>query len=163
MIHRQKSCEAKRMKEGAISFDRVEVNFHLDDENNPESVYFKTSKDAHKLIEEFMLLANKKVAGFVNKIQPTPPFVYRIHDNPDEQKLFNLKQTIAPFGYTFNPGKKNVSSEINGLLVACNGKREQNLIDTLTLRCMSKARIFNREYRSLWFSFLALYPFYISH
>lgn len=134
-----KKLRSQRMKEGAISFDRVEVNFHLDDENNPESVYFKTSKDAHKLIEEFMLLANKKVAGFVNKIQPIPPFVYRIHDDPDEQKLFNLKQTIAPFGYTFNPGKKNVSSEINGLLVACNGKREQNLIDTLTLRCMSKA------------------------
>ena len=134
-----KKLRKQRMKQGAISFDRVEVNFHLDDENNPESVYFKTSKDAHKLIEEFMLLANKKVAGFINKIQPIPPFVYRIHDDPDEQKLFNLKQTIAPFGYTFNPGKKNVSSEINGLLVACNGKREQNLIDTLTLRCMSKA------------------------
>ena len=137
--YQAKKLRSQRMKEGAISFDRVEVNFHLDDENNPESVYFKTSKDAHKLIEEFMLLANKKVAGFVNKIQPIPPFVYRIHDDPDEQKLFNLKQTIAPFGYTFNPGKKNVSSEINGLLVACNGKREQNLIDTLTLRCMSKA------------------------
>lgn len=127
------------MKNGAISFDRGEVNFHLDDENNPESVYFKTSKDAHKLIEEFMLLANKKVAGFINKIQPLPPFVYRTHDHPDEQKLFNLKQTISPFGYSFNPNKKNVSSEINGLLLACNGKKEQNLIDTLTLRCMSKA------------------------
>ncbi|MDG1341778.1 MAG: ribonuclease R [Flavobacteriaceae bacterium] len=134
-----KKLRSQRMKNGAISFDRVEVNFHLDDENNPESVYFKTSKDAHKLIEEFMLLANKKVAGFINKIQPLPPFVYRTHDDPDEQKLFNLKQTISPFGYSFNPNKKNVSSEINGLLLACNGKKEQNLIDTLTLRCMSKA------------------------
>ena len=137
--YQAKTLRNKRMKNGAISFDRVEVNFHLDEENNPDSVYFKTSKDAHKLIEEFMLLANKKVAAFINTLQPLPPFVYRIHDNPDEQKLFNLKQTISPFGYSFNPNKKNVSSEINGLLLACNGKREQNLIDTLTLRCMSKA------------------------
>ncbi|MDG1911438.1 MAG: ribonuclease R [Flavobacteriaceae bacterium] len=137
--YQAKTWRNKRMKNGAISFDRVEVNFHLDEENNPDSVYFKTSKDAHKLIEEFMLLANKKVAAFINTLQPLPPFVYRIHDNPDEQKLFNLKQTISPFGYSFNPNKKNVSSEINGLLLACNGKREQNLIDTLTLRCMSKA------------------------
>ena len=137
--YQAKKLRNKRMKNGAISFDRVEVNFHLDEENNPDSVYFKTSKDAHKLIEEFMLLANKKVAAFINTLQPIPPFVYRIHDDPDEQKLFNLKQTISPFGYSFNPNKKNVSSEINGLLLACNGKREQNLIDTLTLRCMSKA------------------------
>ena len=137
--YQAKTLRNKRMKNGAISFDRVEVNFHLDEENNPDSVYFKTSKDAHKLIEEFMLLANKKVAAFINTLQPIPPFVYRIHDDPDEQKLFNLKQTISPFGYSFNPNKKNVSSEINGLLLACNGKREQNLIDTLTLRCMSKA------------------------
>ena len=137
--YQAKTLRNKRMKNGAISFDRVEVNFHLDEENNPDSVYFKTSKDAHKLIEEFMLLANKKVAAFINTLQPLPPFVYRIHDDPDEQKLFNLKQTISPFGYSFNPNKKNVSSEINGLLLACNGKREQNLIDTLTLRCMSKA------------------------
>jgi ribonuclease R/exosome complex exonuclease DIS3/RRP44 len=137
--YQAKTLRNKRMKNGAISFDRVEVNFHLDEENNPDSVFFKTSKDAHKLIEEFMLLANKKVAAFINTLQPLPPFVYRIHDDPDEQKLFNLKQTISPFGYSFNPNKKNVSSEINGLLLACNGKREQNLIDTLTLRCMSKA------------------------
>ena len=98
--------------------------------NNPESVYFKTSKDAHKLIEEFMLLANKKVAAFSKQNNLHPLLCIEFMMNPDEQKLFNLKQTIAPFGYTFNPGKKNVSSEINGLLVACNGKREQNLIDT---------------------------------
>ena len=134
-----KVLRLKRMKNGAISFDRVEVNFNLDDDDKPESVFFKTSKDAHKLIEEFMLLANRKVASFISKKQPAPPFVYRTHDDPDEQKLLNLKHTIAPFGYSFNPGKKNISSEINGLLSACNGKREQNLIDTLTLRCMSKA------------------------
>ena len=134
-----KILRSKRIKNGAISFDRAEINFILDDDNNPESVFFKTSKDANKLIEEFMLLANRKVASFISKKHPTLPFIYRTHDDPNEQKLFNLKQTIAPFGYSFNPSKKNISSEINGLLSACNGKKEQNLIDTLTLRCMSKA------------------------
>ena len=127
------------MKNGAISFDRVEVNFSLDEENNPDSVFFKTSKDANKLIEEFMLLANKRVAQFIGKQTPRSPFVYRIHDDPDEEKLFNLKQTISSFGYSFNPKGKNVSKEINKLLSDCNGKREQNLIDTLALRSMSKA------------------------
>jgi ribonuclease R/exosome complex exonuclease DIS3/RRP44 len=127
------------MKSGAISFDRVEVSFSLDEENKPESVFFKTSKDAHKLIEEFMLLANRKVAEFIGNKKKKKPFVYRIHDVPDEQKLANLKQTVSSFGYSFNPSGKKISKEINSLLHACQGKREQNLIDTLTLRCMSKA------------------------
>ena len=134
-----KVLRKQRMKKGAISFDRVEVNFNLDEESKPETVFFKTSKDANKLIEEFMLLANKRVAMFIGKQRPTFNFVYRIHDDPDEQKLFNLKQTIANFGYSFNPKGKNVSKEINKLLLDCQGTREQNLIDTLTLRSMSKA------------------------
>ncbi|MDB3863074.1 ribonuclease R [Flavobacteriaceae bacterium] len=134
-----KRLKSKRMKSGAISFDRVEVNFNLDHENKPESVFFKTSKDAHKLIEEFMLLANRKVAEFIGTKQKKFPFVYRIHDDPDEQKLANLKQTVSSFGYSFNLSEKKISKEINGLLLACQGKKEQNLIDTLTLRCMSKA------------------------
>ena len=134
-----KLLRKKRMKSGAISFDRVEVSFNLDEENKPESVFFKTSKDAHKLIEEFMLLANRKVAEFIGNKKKKRPFVYRIHDVPDEQKLANLKQTVSSFGYSFNPSEKKISKEINSLLNACQGKREQNLIDTLTLRCMSKA------------------------
>ena len=134
-----KKLRRQRMKEGAISFDRVEVNFQLDEKNKPNSVFFKKSKDANKLIEEFMLLANRKVAEFIGKKRPSIPFVYRVHDDPDEEKLFNLKQTIASFGYSFNPKGKNVSSEINKLLRDCQGKKEQNLIDTLTLRSMSKA------------------------
>ena len=134
-----KLLRKKRMKSGAISFDRVEVSFSLDEENKPESVFFKTSKDAHKLIEEFMLLANRKVAEFIGNKKKKRPFVYRIHDVPDEQKLANLKQTVSSFGYSFNPSEKKISKEINSLLNACQGKREQNLIDTLTLRCMSKA------------------------
>jgi ribonuclease R/exosome complex exonuclease DIS3/RRP44 len=134
-----KKLRSKRMKNGAISFDRVEVNFNLNSDNKPDSVFFKTSKDAHKLIEEFMLLANKRVALFIGKMNPSPPFVYRVHDDPDEEKLFNLKQTIKPFGYSFNPKGKNISSEINNLLKLSSGKKEQNLIDTLAVRCMAKA------------------------
>ena len=86
-----------------------------------------------------MLLANKKVAEFIGEQKPACPFIYRTHDYPDEEKLYNLKQTISAFGYTFNPKGKNVSKEINKLLKDCNGSREQNMIDTLTLRTMSKA------------------------
>ena len=96
----------KRMQLGAISFDRVEVDFKLDSENKPETVLFKTSKDAHKLIEEFMLLANRKVAEFIGKKRQNLPFVYRVHDDPDEQKLQNLKQTVNSFGYSFNLTEK---------------------------------------------------------
>ena len=139
-LNRQaKKLRKQRMDSGAISFDRVEVGFNLDDRNKPEKVFFKSSKDSNKLIEEFMLLANKKVAAFIGKQKPAYPFVYRIHDDPDEEKLYNLKQTISAFGYSFNPKGKNVSKEINKLLKDCNGSREQNMIDTLTLRTMSKA------------------------
>ena len=134
-----KELRRNRMNSGAISFDRVEVNFNLDEQDKPNSVFFKTSKDANKLIEEFMLLANKKVAEFIGKKKKKLPFVYRIHDNPDQQKLESLKKTVGSFGYTFNLSNKNINKEINSLLVACQGKKEQNLIDTLTLRCMSKA------------------------
>ena len=134
-----KNLREDRMKKGAISFDRVEVSFSLDEENKPESVFFKSSKDANKLIEEFMLLANRKVAAFIGNKKNKQAFVYRIHDDPDEEKLNNLKQTVLSFGYTFNLSEKNISKEINGLLLACHGTKEQNLIDTLTLRSMSKA------------------------
>ena len=134
-----KKLRNERIKKGAITFERVEVNFHLDQEKKPKSIFFKTPNDSNKLIEEFMLLANKKVASLVSSNKPSYPFVYRVHDGPDEEKLFNLKQTIASFGYNFNPAKKNISKTINNLLKECNGKKEQNLIDTLILRSMSKA------------------------
>ena len=81
-----KIMRQKRMSAGAISFDKVEVKFNLDEEANPVGVFFKTSKDANKLIEEFMLLANKKVAEFIGK-QPKKTFIYRVHDEPDDSKL----------------------------------------------------------------------------
>ena len=128
-----------RMKSGALSFDRVEVNFNLKEDNTPESVFFKTSKDANKLIEEFMLLANKQVARFAGKRDKPLPMVYRIHDEPDPEKLNNLQTVVAGFGYQLNLKNKNVSQSINKLLLDTQGKQEQNMIDTLTIRCMSKA------------------------
>ena len=134
-----KNLRKDRMKSGALSFDRVEVNFNLKEDNTPESVFFKTSKDANKLIEEFMLLANKQVARFAGKRDKPLPMVYRIHDEPDTEKLNNLQTVVAGFGYQLNLKTKNVSQSINKLLLETQGKQEQNMIDTLTIRCMSKA------------------------
>ncbi len=134
-----KNLRKDRMKSGALSFDRVEVNFNLKEDNTPESVFFKTSKDANKLIEEFMLLANKQVARFAGKRDKPLPMVYRIHDEPDPEKLNNLQTVVAGFGYQLNLKTKNVSQSINKLLMDTQGKQEQNMIDTLTIRCMSKA------------------------
>jgi ribonuclease R len=134
-----KILRKQRMKDGAISFDKVEVKFKLDENDEPVGVYFKISKDANHLIEEFMLLANKKVAEFIGKQNKT--FVYRIHDEPDETKLFNLQGVISKFGYSLNlKSKKDISASLNKLLTDVNGKKEQNMVDTLTIRTMSKAK-----------------------
>ncbi|WP_460220392.1 ribonuclease R family protein [Psychroserpens sp. MEBiC05023] len=133
-----KKMRRKRMSSGAISFDKVEVKFNLDEDANPVGVYFKTSKDANKLIEEFMLLANRKVGEFIGKQKKT--FVYRIHDEPDDSKLTALQNVVGRFGYKLNFKDRNsVSSSLNNLLKEVVGKKEQNLVDTLTVRTMSKA------------------------
>ncbi|WP_405610457.1 ribonuclease R [Polaribacter sp. Asnod1-A03] len=138
-----KVLRKKRMKQGAISFDRVEVKFNLDEEANPVGVFFKTSKDANKLIEEFMLLANRKVAEFIgfSKGKATnKTFVYRVHDEPDVEKLASLQNIISKFGYKINTDTKESTSEsLNQLLNDVNGKAESNMIETLTIRSMSKA------------------------
>ncbi|WP_242158022.1 ribonuclease R family protein [Aestuariivivens sediminis] len=135
-----KIMRKKRMKHGAISFDKVEVKFNLDENNNPEGVYFKTSKDANKLIEEFMLLANKKVAEFIGKQSPKKTFVYRVHDEPDDSKLATLQNVVGRFGYKLNfKDRKSITTSLNHLLQDVVGKKEQNLVDTLTIRSMSKA------------------------
>jgi ribonuclease R/exosome complex exonuclease DIS3/RRP44 len=133
-----KILRRKRMAAGAISFDKVEVKFNLNEVAEPIGVYFKQSKDANHLIEEFMLLANRKVAEFIGKQKKT--FIYRIHDEPNEDKLINLQTVIAKFGYSINfRSKKDISSSLNNLLEEVQGKKEQNLVDTLTIRSMSKA------------------------
>mgnify|MGYP002628838915 CR=1 len=133
-----KNLRRKRMVAGAISFDKVEVKFNLNEAAEPIGVYFKQSKDSNHLIEEFMLLANRKVAEFIGKQKKT--FIYRIHDEPNEDKLINLQTVIAKFGYSINfRSKKDISSSLNNLLSEVQGKKEQNLVDTLTIRSMSKA------------------------
>jgi ribonuclease R len=128
----------KRMNDGAISFDKVEVKFNLSEEGEPEGVYFKVSKDANHLIEEFMLLANKKVAEYIGKQKKT--FIYRIHDEPNEDKLFAMQAVIAKFGHKIDFKQGSISQALNKLMEDVNGKKEQNLIDTLAIRTMSKAK-----------------------
>jgi len=135
-----KQLRKKRMRAGAISFDKVEVKFVLDENNEPEGVYFKESKDANKLIEEFMLLANRKVAEFIGKQKPKKTFVYRVHDEPDDEKIAALQNIISRFGYKLNTrDRKTTANSLNKLLKDVEGKKEQNLIDTLAIRSMSKA------------------------
>jgi ribonuclease R len=135
-----KIMRSKRMNNGAISFDKAEVKFDLDKENNPVDVFFKTSKDANKLIEEFMLLANKKVSEFIGKQSPQKTFIYRIHDEPDDQKLAGLQRIVSQFGHQLNfKSRETTTHSLNTLLKNVKGTKEQNLVDTLTIRCMSKA------------------------
>ena len=134
-----KILRSKRMSKGAISFDRVEVKFNLDNENNPKGIFLKSSRDAHKLVEEFMLLANRRVAEFIGKQKPVKSFVYRVHDHPDEDKLNSLKKIVTNLGYQLNLESKQANLALNKLLIDSHGEKEQQLIDTLAIRCMSKA------------------------
>jgi len=133
-----KKIRKRRMSQGAISFDRTEVRFNLDENANPIGVYVKESKDANKLIEEFMLLANRKVAEFIGKKKKT--FVYRIHDEPNIDKLALLQGIISKFGYRIDTNsRESTSNSLNQLLSDVHGKAESNMIETLTIRSMSKA------------------------
>ena len=139
-----KKLRQKRFDLGAIAFDRYEVRFEIDEKGKPLSVYFKEQKDANKLIEEFMLLANKTVAehiGNVPKGKKAKTFVYRIHDEPNQEKLANFSLFIKRFGYKLKTTgkKKDIANSINHLLDEVTGKKEQNLIETLAVRSMAKA------------------------
>lgn len=138
-----KKLRAKRFKDGAIAFERYEVKFEIDEYGKPLSVYFKESKEANKMIEEFMLLANRTVAEFVGKVPEShkKTFVYRIHDLPDPDKMENFAAFIRRFGYKLKTdgSKVEVSKGINHLLDEVQGKREENLIETVAIRAMAKA------------------------
>ncbi|WP_298062903.1 ribonuclease R [uncultured Rikenella sp.] len=139
-----KKLRAERFRKGSIGFERDEAKFVLDENGKPLSVYFKEIKDSNQLIEEFMLLANRKVAEFIGhkrRGQRTErTFVYRIHDKPNEEKLANFKSFITRFGYNFKAEKgKAVAKEMTRLLTAIKGKKEENLISTLAIRSMAKA------------------------
>ena len=154
-----KKLRERRFKNGAVKFEREELHFDIDETGKPTRAYFKTSKDANKLIEEFMLLANRTVAESIGAPSKPPrgeasspsgdkrgakakTFVYRIHDQPDPQKLESLRQVVAPFGYKLKTSgtKGAISKSLNSLMDEARGQREQKLIETVALRAMMKAK-----------------------
>ena len=139
-----KILRKRRIDDGAITFDRSEVRFNLDENSQPIGVYFKVSKDSNHLIEEFMLLANRKVSEFVSLKKGGSPsdltFIYRIHDDPDPTKLEALRDFVGTFGYKMDlANTKKVAQSLNQLLSDVKGKGEENMIETLAMRSMSKA------------------------
>ena len=134
---------AKRFKNGAISFESVETKFHLDENGKPIGVYVRERKDAHKLIEDFMLLANKRVAEYIGKKgkgKNKLPFVYRSHDVPNESSLLNFTQFASRFGYKLNTNtSKETAHSLNRLMTDIEGKKEQNVLTQLAIRSMAKA------------------------
>ena len=140
-----KKLRAARFKNGAVKFDREELRFDVDEKGKPVRCYFKKSKDANKLIEEFMLLANRTVAesiAIVPKGKKAKTLPYRIHDCPDPTKLETLREFVVKFGYKMKTGgtKGAISKSLNALLDSCAGKKEQKLIETVALRAMMKAK-----------------------
>ncbi|GAO27957.1 ribonuclease R [Geofilum rubicundum] len=142
-----KNLRNARFKKGAISFERIEVKFDIDENGKPLGVFFKESKDANKLIEEFMLLANKRVAELIglnqlekNKRNEPKTFIYRIHDEPNPDKLETFSNFVRKFGLEAQPqGKESISQALNRLLHDVQGKKEQNIVETLAIRTMAKA------------------------
>jgi len=153
-----KVLKDKRFKNGSVNFEREEVKFHLAEDGTPTGVYFKVQKEANWLIEEFMLLANKKVAAYASrggkyekevsqaepkgKKQAGKTFVYRIHDMPDQEKMESFTRFISKFGHTMNPQQsgRRLSSALNNVLDQVQGKKEQNVVEMMALRSMAKAR-----------------------
>lgn len=139
-----KELRRRRFQGGALEFDRAEVRFEIDETGKPISVYFKESKDANKLIEEFMLLANLTVAESIGKVpkgKKAKTFVYRVHDNPDPDKLSNLALIATRFGYKLNTdgSSRQVNQSVNRLLRDVKGKGEENMLSILAIRSMAKA------------------------
>jgi ribonuclease R len=154
----------------------VEIKFNIDEKGKPLSVYFKEAKDSNKLIEEFMLLANKRVAEFIGKTnanKTAKTFVYRVHDKPDPDKLVSFNSFIHRFGYGIQLSTpKSISSSLNNLLSNVKGKKEQNVVESLAIRAMAKAEYSTRnighyglsfEYYSHFTSPIRRYPDMMVH
>lgn len=144
ILHRlAQKLREQRFENGAIAFERVEVKFEIDNTGHPVNVYFKENKESNQLIEEFMLLANKKVAELIGKPdekKPRSTFVYRIHDKPNRDKLDSFAQLARKLGYNINTSSTNkIAHSLNNLLVNIQGKKEQNLLENIALRTMAKA------------------------
>ena len=150
-----KALRERRFKNGAVKFDREELHFDIDETGKPTRAYFKKSNDATQLVEEFMLLANRTVAESIGKRKEergerressqktkAKTFVYRVHDQPDPQKLESLRQVVAPFGYKLKTSgtKGAISRSLNALMDEAMGSKEQKLIETVALRAMMKAK-----------------------
>lgn len=139
-----KQLRERRFANGAINFDRYEVRFNLDENGKPLGVYFEESKEANHLIEEFMLLANRTVAEHVGKVpkgKKAKTFVYRVHDVPDVEKLEDFNTFVLRFGHKIKTSGTNVdiAKSINSLLEKVKGRPEEDLVETLAIRTMSKA------------------------
>ena len=144
-----KKLRAERFRKGAISFEKVEVKFKLDEKGNPLGVYIKESKDSNKLIEEFMLLANRKVAEFIGKVNTVSStetsklkktFVYRTHNSPPLEKLNDFAQFAGKFGYRIKTNSdKEIAQSLNQLMKDVHGKPEENVLEQLAIRTMAKA------------------------
>ena len=130
----------ERMNSGAISFDKKEVRFSINKDKEPTGVYVKESKESNKLVEEFMLLANRKVSEYIGKKNKKNIFIYRVHDLPDESKIKALKEVAKSLGYNLDTSsRKRMSESLNKILKKIKGKKEQSLIESLAIRSMSKA------------------------
>ncbi|MFT6715623.1 MAG: ribonuclease R [Saprospiraceae bacterium] len=135
-----KKLRKERLGKGGLTFDRVEVKFNLDEKGAPTGVYFKESKDANKLIEEFMLLANRSVAAYIGKKSKPKTFVYRIHDKPSPEKFEQFSNFVTKFGYFIKPNNESeIAQSISKLLTDVKGKKESNMLETLAIRTMAKA------------------------
>ena len=155
-----KAARKARFKNGAVKFDREELHFDVDDKGKPTRCYFKKSKDANKLIEEFMLLANKTVAESIGKVKKggkAKTLPYRIHDQPDPTKLETLRSFVVKFGYKMKTAgtKGAITKSLNKLMDDCQGKKEQKLIETVALRAMMKAKysVYNIGHYGLAFDY----------
>ena len=130
----------ERMNSGAISFDKKEVRFSINKDKEPTGVYVKESKESNKLVEEFMLLANRKVSEYIGKKNKKNIFIYRVHDLPDESKIKALKEVAKSLGYNLDiSSRERMSESLNKILKKIKGKKEQSLIESLAIRSMSKA------------------------
>lgn len=136
-----KHLRTERNKTGSINFNRPEIKFELDNNGKPLAINIKEMKESNQLIEELMLLANRIVAGQFNKgdLEKPKPFIYRIHDKPDETKLFEFVQFVKTLGYKFNPTSKNLSKEFQNLLFEAEGTKEEAVLNEIAIRTMAKA------------------------
>lgn len=155
-----KKLRAARFKNGAVKFDREELRFDIDETGKPTNCYFKKSKDANKLIEEFMLLANRTVAEGIGKVakgEKVKTLPYRIHDMPDPTKLETLREFVVKFGYKVKTSgtKGEISRSMNKLMDDCEGRKEHNVIQTVALRAMMKAKysVYNIGHYGLAFDY----------